>query len=184
MWGKSGALDATRELESPELAGRQTDGEALRARRLGVALWARIARIYSHNMRQAAARLRALDLSVAQFDALAQIGAHEGLTQQELAQRLLVTEGNITQLLDRLQQRGLIARCREGRLKRLVLTETGRQLRDKAVPGQEWFQADQFAALTPDERRTLLALLGKVQRAGRASYEASSDAAPDATREN
>ena len=151
---------------------REVEGvsEDARARRMGVALWGRIARLYMRNVRQGAARLRAHDLSVAQFDVLAQIGAHEAherLTQQELARRLLVTEGNITQLLDRLEERGLISRCREGRIKRLVLTADGRRLRDLTVPDQERFQADQFAALTEDERRTLLRLLGKLQRAGR-----------------
>jgi DNA-binding MarR family transcriptional regulator len=144
--------------------------EDARARRMGVALWGRIARLYMRNVRQGAARLREHDLSVAQFDVLTQIGAHEAherLTQQELAQRLLVTEGNITQLLDRLEERGLISRCREGRIKRLVLTAEGRRLRDLTVPDQERFQADQFAALTDDERRTLLRLLGKLQRAAR-----------------
>lgn len=142
-------------------------GMDLHARRLGVALWARIARIYNRNMRLSASHLRAWDLNVAQFDVLAQIGAHEGLTQQELAKQLLVTEGNITQLLDKLEERGLIQRCRDGRIKRLVLTPAGKTLRDETVPEQERFQAEQFAALTLDEQRTLLALLGKLQRAGR-----------------
>jgi DNA-binding MarR family transcriptional regulator len=132
-------------------------------RRLGVVLWARIARIYGHNMRLAEGRMRAWDLSVAQFDVLAQVGAREGIAQQELAQRLLVTQGNITQLLDKLEQRGLIRRCREGRLKRITLTEAGRRLRDDVVPGQEQFQVEQFIALTFDEQRQLLALLRKLQ---------------------
>ncbi len=136
-----------------------------RRRRMGVALWARLARVYSYSVRQAGSHLRQWDLSVAQFDALAHIGAHEGVTQQELAQRLLVTQGNITQLLDKLEARGLIRRCPDGRLKRLVLTEAGRRMRDDTLPGQEAFQADQFAALTAAEQRALLGLLSKLQRA-------------------
>ena len=161
--------------ESLDERAREDAAVDARARRMGVALWGRVARIYMRNTRLAAALLRAHDLSVAQFDVLTQIGAHERhegherLTQQELARRLLVTEGNITQLLDRLEERGLIARCREGRIKRLVLTEEGRRLRDLTVPEQERFQASQFAALSDDERRTLLRLLGKIQRASRAS---------------
>jgi DNA-binding MarR family transcriptional regulator len=150
--------------EMNESPVEQAPAEA-RARRLGVALWARIARLYSRNMRLSASRLRAWDLNVAQFDVIAQIGAHEGLTQQELAKQLLVTEGNITQLLDKLEERGLIQRCRDGRIKRLVLTPTGVSLRARVVPEQEEFQASQFSALTFEEQRTLLALLGKLQRA-------------------
>ena len=136
-----------------------------RQRRLGVALWTRLARVYGRNIHLTASRLRAWDLGVAQFDALAQIGAHEGIAQQELARRLLVTQGNVTQLLDKLELRGLIRRCPDGRLKRLVLTDAGRRLRDSVLPGQERFQVEQFAALTTAEQRTLLRLLSKLERA-------------------
>jgi DNA-binding MarR family transcriptional regulator len=141
-------------------ASRDTQAE----RRLGVALWVRLARIYGRNVRLAEGRMRDWDLSVAQFDVLAQVGAHDGITQQELAQRLLVTQGNITQLLDKLERRGVIRRCRDGRLNRLALTETGRRLRESILPGQEQFQAEQFAALTLQERQQLLRLLRKLQR--------------------
>lgn len=141
-------------------------GTASAEARLGVALWVRLARAYLRNIRLAEARLRAWDLSVAQFDVLAQVGAQEGIIQQELAQRLLVTQGAVTQLLDKLQRRGLIRRCPDGRLKRLVLTEEGRRLRDLVVPGQEQFQAEQFAALTRDEQRQLLTLLRKLAAHG------------------
>ncbi|HEX2349464.1 MAG TPA: MarR family transcriptional regulator [Ktedonobacterales bacterium] len=141
-------------------------GTASAEARLGVALWVRLARAYLRNIRLAEARLRAWDLSVAQFDVLAQVGAQEGMIQQELAQRLLVTQGAVTQLLDKLERRGLIRRCPDGRLKRLVLTEEGRRLRDLVVPGQEQFQAEQFAALTRDEQRQLLTLLRKLAAHG------------------
>lgn len=143
--------------------------------RLGVALWARLARAYGHNMRLAEGRMRGWELSVAQFDVLATVRAHEGLTQQELAKRLLVTQGNITQLLDKLEQRALIRRCPEGRIKRLVLTEAGRRLADKVVPSQEQFQAEQFALLTIDEQRSLLALLRKLQHGQARSDAGASD---------
>lgn len=138
-----------------------------RQRLLGVALWTRLARVYGRNIRQVERRLREWGLSAAQFDALAQIGAHEGLTQRELARRLLVTQGNITQLLDKLERSGMIQRCPDGRLKRLVLTDAGRRLRDSVVPGQERFQTERFAALTAAEQRTLLTLLSKLERAQR-----------------
>jgi DNA-binding MarR family transcriptional regulator len=77
-----------------------------------------------------------------------------------------VTQGAVTQLLDKLERRGLIRRCPDGRLKRLVLTEEGRRLRDCVVPGQEQFQAEQFAALTRDEQRQLLTLLRKLAAHG------------------
>lgn len=134
-------------------------------RRVAVALWGRLARVYSRQLRLATDHLRTWQLSPAQFDVLATVGGHEGLTQQELARRLLVTQGNITQHLDKLEQRGLLRRCREGRLKRLVLTPAGRQLCDVVVPAQEEFQAQQFAPLSPAEQRQLLKLLRQLMQA-------------------
>ncbi len=136
-------------------------------RRIGVALWGRVARFYERQIRLAGTHLHAWNLSAAQFDVLATVGRHEGMTQQELAERLLVTQGNITQLLDKLERRGLLRRCPDGRTKRLVLTDAGRRLHDEVVPAQERFQGQQFAPLSPAEQRQLLMLLRKLQRAQR-----------------
>ncbi len=145
-----------------------SDSQAtLRERRVGAVLWGRIARFYSCQLRLASAHLRAWELSPAQFDVIATVGRHEEMTQLELADRLLVTQGNITQLLDKLEQRGLLCRCREGRLKRIRLTEAGRKLHDEVVPMQEEFQARQFASLSPSEQRQLLRLLRKLQQTHR-----------------
>jgi DNA-binding MarR family transcriptional regulator len=135
--------------------------------RSAVALWLRLARIYNHNVRVTSEHLREWNLSPAQFDVLAQVGSAEGLTQVELADRLLVTQGNITQLLDKMEQSGLLERRREGRIKRLSLTETGRALYNQVVPAQEELQQRQFSALSAEEQRQLLSLLRKVDHAQR-----------------
>ena len=130
-----------------------------------VLAWLRLARVY-HKVDQASAvHLRSWHLSVAQFDVLAQIGAAPGLTQQELATALLVTKGNICQLLDRLERLGLVRRQQEGRANRLYLTEAGRALHDQVVPAQEALVAERLAALTPDEQAALLGLLRKLDHA-------------------
>jgi DNA-binding MarR family transcriptional regulator len=130
-----------------------------------VAAWMRLARVYHKMDRATMERLRPWELSVAQFDVLAQVGAHEGLTQQELAAALLVTKGNICQLLDRLERVGLVRRQQEGRANRLYLTEAGRALHDQVVPAQEALVAERLAALTPDEQAALLGLLRKLDHA-------------------
>lgn len=127
--------------------------------------WLRLARVYQKVDRASAERLRQWDLSVAQFDALAQIHAAEGLMQQELANHLLVTKGNISQLLDRLAARGLIARRQEGRTSRLYLTPLGRELIEAVVPAHEAFIAEQFAALCEGERKDLLTTLRRLDHA-------------------
>ncbi len=141
---------------------RRQPGPGLRQR--GVLAWLRLARIY-HKIDASSERLfRAQGLNTAQFDVLARVGAASGLTQQELADALLVTKGNISQLLRRMEQDGLIARRPAGRANRLTLTERGRALFERVVPAQEALVARHLAPLTDDEQRELLRLLRKLDR--------------------
>lgn len=127
--------------------------------------WLRLARVYQKVDRASAEHLRRWGVSVAQFDVLAQVGAREGLSQQELAHALLVTKGNVTQLLDRLQRDGLIVRCQEGRTNRLFLTEQGRCLYAEVVPAQEELITRLLAGLAPDEQSQLLTALRTLDHA-------------------
>ncbi len=130
-----------------------------------VAAWLRLVRVFQKIDRVSVEHFRKWDLSPAQFDVLAHVGAAEGRTQQELADALLVTKGNVCQLLDRLERNGLIARRQDGRANRLYLTDAGRQLFATSVPVHEQLIAQQFVALTPEEQVRLLELLRKVDRA-------------------
>lgn len=121
-------------------------------------------RVYQKVDRATAEHLRRWGLSVAQFDVLAQVGASEGITQQQLADSLLVTKGNVCQILDRMEGRGWISRRPEGRTNRLFLTSGGRRLFDEVVPSQEAMISDRFSALSKGEREQLHALLRKLDR--------------------
>ncbi len=125
--------------------------------RTAVVAWMRLARVYTKIDRRTADHLKAYGLSVAQFDVLAQVGAHEGITQRELADVLLVTKGNITQLLDRMTGSGLVERrpARVGRGNHLYLTPAGWTLYRQAVPSQEALVAECWSALAPEEIRSL-----------------------------
>jgi DNA-binding MarR family transcriptional regulator len=133
--------------------------------RPSVMAWMRLARVFQKIDRASEVHLRPWNLNVAQFDVLARVGAAKGITQQELADRLLVTKGNISQLLDRLERRGLLKRCQEGRTNTLSLTEEGQQLYAQVVPAQEEMVAQHFSALTSQEVNQLLHLLRKLDRA-------------------
>ena len=70
------------------------------------------------------------DLTGPQFDVLATAYRHQGLTQQEIAQNLLVTKGNIALVIDNLERDGLIERradSSDARVKRIHLTTAGRK---------------------------------------------------------
>ncbi len=134
-------------------------------RRLPIALWLRLARVFHQVDRTLIGHLRAWDLSLAQFDVLARVSAADGvITQQELADQLLVTKGNVCQLLDRLEQRGLIERLQSGRANLIRLTCAGRQLCTEILPAHEAAIEAQFAALSAGEQRELLALLRQLDR--------------------
>ena len=140
------------------------DAASDRLRSPAVRGWLRMIRIVQRIERIGAKQLRAWELSLAQFDVLSHVGAREGMTQQALADGLLVTKGNITQLLGRLAERGLLVRRTEGRVKRLYLTDAGRALYAQAVPAHEALIAEQFEALDPVEQRQLLKYLQQVDR--------------------
>ncbi|NJK81239.1 MAG: MarR family transcriptional regulator [Chloroflexaceae bacterium] len=134
-------------------------------RQAAVLAWIRLARVYNKINAVSARQFRNFELSQAQFDVLAQVGAAGGISQQELADKLLVTKGNISQLLSRMEQNSLIQRCQEGRANLLYLTEAGQELAKVLVPEHEHLIARLMAALCPEEQQQLLALLRKLDHA-------------------
>ena len=127
--------------------------------------WMRLMRVYHKGDRASAEHLKRWGLSVAQFDVLARVGAEEGIKQQEVADSLLVTKGNVCQLLDKMEGRGLISRRREGRINRLFLTAEGRRLYEEAVPAQEAMVSERLSVLSATEQAQLHELLRKLDRA-------------------
>jgi DNA-binding MarR family transcriptional regulator len=134
-------------------------------RRASVLAWLRLLRVSQKVERDLAGQLRLWGLNSAQFDVLAHVGADEGITQQELADSLLVTKGNVAQLLDRMEKRGLIERRSQGRTNRLFLTDKGRRTFGEVVPAHEALIDELLSALSEKEQRQLFELLRKLDRA-------------------
>ncbi|MBC6297933.1 MarR family transcriptional regulator [Listeria sp. FSL L7-1517] len=130
--------------------------------RLGVLLWFRLSRFYNQNMKLTNQNLRETGISTAQFDCIAQIGLKGEITQQQLAEKLVVTKGNVTQLLTKLEELDYIVRTKAGREKYITLTEKGRACYIENVPKQEAFQQSQFDKLSRKEQKVLLQLLKKL----------------------
>lgn len=131
--------------------------------RLGILLWYRLSRFYQQSVKHSNHHLKQYGLSISQFDVLVQVGTFDRLSQQELADKLLVTKGNMTHLLSKMEQLELIQRTQEWKTKFISLTEKGRELYEQVVPKQEAFQIGQFDALTKEERKQLHTLLKKLQ---------------------
>ncbi len=131
---------------------------------LAVLAWLRLARVYQKIDQDSAERFRRHGMSVARFDVLNHAGRDEGRTQQELAGKLLVTKGNITQILDAMERDGLIVRHKDGRCNRIFLSDEARDRRGEMIAEQEAALAGSFSALSAGEQKELVRLLRKVDR--------------------
>jgi DNA-binding MarR family transcriptional regulator len=127
--------------------------------------WIRLVRVFQKVDRASSESLRCHQLSPAQLDLLAKVGSSEGINQQELADALLVTKGNVCQLLDKMEASGLLERRPAGRLNRLYLTDKGRHIFETVVPAHDALVAGLFGSLSDAEQHQLLRLLGRVDHA-------------------
>lgn len=131
----------------------------------GVDAWLEMVQVYHKMHRRVSVMLNEYDLTLAQFDVLVALSFNEGLTQQELAERLLVTKGNICGLLDRLEGRNLVKRVPDPddkRVNRTYVTESSREIVRRALPEHAELVADLMKVLNRDEQRFLYALLHRL----------------------
>ena len=150
-------------LEQREI-GRPGVPRYVHLRNPAVRAWVRMLRLSQKVQPALAERLRGLGLNPAEFGILDTLAAREGLTQQELADALLVTKGNMTYHLCRMAERGLVDRRAQGRKNRLCWTGEGRRLLEEALPEHEALIDERFSGLSVEERAQLADLLGKLER--------------------
>jgi DNA-binding MarR family transcriptional regulator len=104
-------------------------------------------------------------MTLAQYDVLMTLCHGDGITQQELAERLLVTKANVVGLIDRVGAAGWVERRadpEDRRVNRLFLTDAGRKLAAEAQPGQYAIVKDIFGTLTGPELRKMHGFLGRL----------------------
>jgi DNA-binding MarR family transcriptional regulator len=107
-------------------------------------VWFRFVRLQHRLSAAVGAELRAIGLSIPQFDLLSTLTEREGSTQQELAERLYVTKGNVSGLVDRLVEAGLVERRPipgDRRSHALHLTDRGRELAEQGIAAQRAYVA-------------------------------------------
>jgi DNA-binding MarR family transcriptional regulator len=111
------------------------------------------------------------DITLPRFDLLAQLDrAPNGMTLGELSQRMMVSNGNITGLVDRLVEQGLIRRrplLNDRRVQIVSLTPEGqREFRAMARVNADWV-GEIFDGLTPKDIEALMPLLAKTKESAR-----------------
>jgi DNA-binding MarR family transcriptional regulator len=123
-------------------------------------------------------RLRdSFHVTLPRFDMMAQLDrAPNGMTLGELSRRMMVSNGNVTGLVDRLVAQGLVKRRRspsDRRTQFVSLTPEGRRaFRTMARANADWM-ADMFAELSQDDMDTLMRLLAKTKASARKALNGS-----------
>lgn len=136
------------------------EGEALR-------LWIALARCYASFAKAVSAKIQEYGLTTPQFGVLEALYHLGPLSLGELADKLLVTGGNITYVMDRLEQQGLVYRERSSDDRRVIqakLTLDGRKLIEGVFMGHAAFIEGLTRHLEPQERGELRRLLKKLGR--------------------
>jgi MarR family 2-MHQ and catechol resistance regulon transcriptional repressor len=147
------------------------DGNAPRdwteGQRTALGVWVALARCYTTYSKAIASKVQEYDLTVPQFGTLEALYHLGPLSLGELAEKLLVTGGNVTYVMDRLESRGLVARYRNPDDRRVVhamLTPQGRELIASVFPGHADYVEHlcrHLSAREQEDLRQLLKELGK-----------------------
>lgn len=130
-------------------------------------VWISLARCYATFSRAVACKVAEYDLTAPQFGVLEALLHLGPLSLGELAEKLLVTGGNITYVMDRLEAQGLVVRERSGDDRRVIrahLTSKGKATIEGVFPGHVEFikgLVHSLSAQEQDELRELLKALGK-----------------------
>ncbi|MEX0956208.1 MAG: MarR family transcriptional regulator [Rhizobiaceae bacterium] len=98
--------------------------------------WIAVIRAEKAIVRELSKSLAPLGIKIVQLDILMNLHRHPGMSQHDLARRLLVGRSNITMLLPQLESQGLLRRegdAKDKRVIRLYLTDDGETLLTKAL---------------------------------------------------
>jgi DNA-binding MarR family transcriptional regulator len=153
-----------------KVAERPADHEA------ELRLWLRLltcTTLIENEIRQ---RLRMeFDVTLPRFDLMAQLDrAQNGMTLGELSQRMMVSNGNVTGLVERLVSLNLVERKpapNDRRAMIVTLTAEGRRtFRSLARTHENWV-AEIFSGLDPAEVDTLMTLLSKTKASARKAID-------------
>lgn len=156
-----------------------------RDRHLSLRTWLRL--LASSNLVEAEVRRRLrdeFDITLPRFDVLAQLDAAsrdnvQGLTMSELSRRLMVTNGNLTGLIERLVEEKLVSRVAsptDRRIQIVRLTAAGKRALDAMTPEHERWIEELFGGLSAEEQGQLHALLGRLRDSVRDALSGEEDA--------
>jgi DNA-binding MarR family transcriptional regulator len=135
--------------------------------RYTTSLWVRFLRFNLVSNKKLQDDLERLDLTPPQFYVLATIGYAGGLPFGEIGEKMMVTVSNLTGIVDRLEEKKLVARERDARDRRVVrvmLTDKGSKVYRNTIPVFEKSISEFFSPLNKTQQKELAGLLRKLIR--------------------
>lgn len=144
-------------------------------------LWLRLLTCSNQVEQYVRARLRSeFDITLPQFDVLAVLYAADGpQNMSALSRRLMVSNGNVTGVIDRLVRAGLVERSvpeSDRRVQYIALTTEGRRRFAAIAATHEGWIAELFSDLGEAQVERLLGLLNSAKRAVQARLDAGAPA--------
>ena len=130
--------------------------------------WALMHELFHASRRRFLAVASEFDLSPPQVRALGMLDPDRPVPMSELAEALHCDNSNVTGIVDRLEDRGLVERrsaTHDRRVKMLAVTERGAEVRERLAERLER-PPDALARLSPDDQRTLRDIMRRALEQG------------------
>lgn len=128
-------------------------------------LWVKLARAYAVFNKEAISHIRSVGLTPTQFAVLECLGHRGEMTLGALSEKMLMSCGNMTMVVQNLEKEGLVERVRSAEDRRVVhvdLTSLGQQRFEAIFPGHAMHIHQQAQVLSVAEQEQLATLLKKL----------------------
>ena len=130
-----------------------------------ILIWVRVATTFNLMYQEIKQELSKENLTIPQLEIIGCLAPSKGLSLNELADRLLVTGGNVTGLIDRLERDGYAFRERAEKDRRVImarLTPKGKDVWQMIMPRYQASISKTIQSLTVVEKKELNHLLKKL----------------------
>jgi DNA-binding MarR family transcriptional regulator len=140
-------------------------GHDVPAEQRGHAALTMLIRIFGRMTAKGAEMAKRHGLTLPHLEVLVCLSHVEGVSQQDLAERLLLTKGNICVMVQKMEAAALIERRSDPddqRFHRLYLTSAGREKLSEIIPERIAMTSRMLRGLTQAEQKTLHELLCRI----------------------
>ncbi len=132
---------------------------------LALATWVKLARAFSSFSKKSSEKIKSFGLTQPQFAVIEALGHLGSLKVGEICDKMLVSGGNMTLVLDNIEKLGYLERIPSKEDRRAIdvqLTQKGRELFDEIFKVHAEHITKLMSVLTPEEQKDLGDLLKKL----------------------